>query len=132
LTKADKVEARERKRSAMGQIVEDKSKPEVVNEAHKLFLGNIQGHPIWVVNGEMVRDKLDTDFTEGGHGLVYNYIPNNEIWLDDQVQPSERKAILAHELHENIDMNKGLKYDKAHQRASEFEHRIRMKYQGGV
>jgi hypothetical protein len=128
LQKADKVEKRERSKSTLGEVTKDESKPEVVAQAHKLKLGEIDGKQVWVVNGEMVRDKLDTDFTEGGHGLVYPYIPNNEIWVDDQISPKERRYIISHETHENISMSKGMKYDQAHKEASAFEHKIRIKY----
>ena len=37
------------------------------------------GLMIWLVEGGYVRRHLDLDFTEGGHDLVYNYIPTGEV-----------------------------------------------------
>jgi hypothetical protein len=91
---------------------------------------------VWLVNGESVRDKYYIDFTEGGHDLVYHFIPRREVWIDDDLSPKERKFVLLHELHERNLMSKALKkekhrvygkelsniYAKAHHSSSEIEY----------
>ena len=74
----------------------------------KKYSGEVK---IWVVNGELVRDLFFLDFTEGGHDLIYPFVPKNEVWIDDDVSPKELKFILLHELHERNLMIKGWTYD---------------------
>ena len=55
---------------------------------------------VWIVNGKLVRDFMYIDFAEGGHDLIYPFIPKNEIWIDDDIGPREVKLIILHEVHE--------------------------------
>jgi hypothetical protein len=66
---------------------------------------------IWIVDGEAVRTFLFIDFTEGGHGIVYSFIPKDEVWIDDDLSVQERKYVLLHELHERKLMIGGWCYD---------------------
>jgi len=81
---------------------------------------------IWVVYGKRVRDLFYTDFTEGGHDKVYDFVPEREVWLDDDVSKKERKFVLLHEIYERNLMCKGMKYEDAHRSASRIEHYCRM------
>jgi len=83
------------------------------------------GIKIFIVDGESVRNQYNMDFTEGGHWLVYNFIPKGECWLDNDVEPKERKWILAHELAEIGMMENGLNYETAHAKASKYEQKLR-------
>jgi hypothetical protein len=87
-------------------------------------IGAVQGVAIWLVNGKAVRDHLFQEFTEGGHDLVYDWIPKNEVWLDDTVVLAERKLVLQHELHERKLMNQGMEYEQAHGRALRVEDKV--------
>ena len=80
---------------------------------------------VWVVDGELVRDKYFIDFTEGGHEFVYKFVPKGEVWLDDDLSKRERKFILLHEVHERNLMSKGFKYPEAHHSSSVIEHYCR-------
>jgi hypothetical protein len=91
----------------------------------RLFGTTPTGIKIWLVNGKAVRDMLDVDFTEGGHWLVYGWVPLKEIWIDNDVQPRERALVLLHEFYEARQMVKGLSYDKAHNKALNIEWRAR-------
>lgn len=66
---------------------------------------------VWIVDGKIVRDIFFIDFTLGGHDKVYAFIPKNEIWIDDDVNPEEIPFILVHEMHERTLMAKGWGYD---------------------
>jgi hypothetical protein len=79
---------------------------------------------VWIVKGSLFEIVL-CNFTEGGHDLVYKFIPKNEIWLDDDVSPLERKFILLHEIHERNLMAKKWSYDKAHASSSKIEYQCR-------
>jgi hypothetical protein len=89
-------------------------------------LGKIGDVAVWLVDGRKVRDDDFIDFTEGGHDLVYDFIPPNEIWLDNAVKPEERPYILAHEFDERKKMAEtGEAYKHAHNQASYLELNLR-------
>lgn len=85
---------------------------------------------IWLVDGRMVRDYLDIDFTEGGHWVVYDWMPRGEVWIDDDLSESERKYVIFHETYEMKKMLTGMKYEDAHKKASENELKMRRKKSG--
>lgn len=76
---------------------------------------------VWLVDGEIVRDLFFIEFTEGGHDKVYKFIPDGEVWLDNDLFPKERKFVLLHELHERNLMSNGLNYERAHAKSSHLE-----------
>lgn len=116
---ADAVENRERHKLEPGM---DGSRAGV----YKRLIKSAPGKPkIWEVHGDEVRKRFKTDYTEGGHGLVYNFIPKNEVWMDDNVDPSESKNFLVHELHERNLMAGGLDYRSAHKKANQAEAVVR-------
>jgi hypothetical protein len=143
--KANIAEKKERAKSKLVSSFsgEQKSGKELIDKIHKQFLEEYsKKFKAWVVNGELVRDLLCIDFTEGGHDKVYSFIPENEIWLDDDIEPKERKFILLHELHErnlmpeghNLKMKNGIieadknynkTYTSAHIKASRLEYYCR-------
>lgn len=90
-------------------------------------LDEIDGLSIWLVDGKKIRDDCFIDFTEGGHDLVYDWIPENEVWIDNSVSAKERAYIIAHEVKERQKMEKGEKYKQAHNEASFFERHLRHK-----
>ena len=79
---------------------------------------------LWLVNGEVIRDELHPEFAEGGHGLVYDYIPKNEIWLD-AAESNDLTNLFVHEITEYNLMAKGMKYEPAHAIDNETEHKAR-------
>lgn len=80
---------------------------------------------IWIVDGRLVRSDFFIDFTEGGHDLVYKFVPKNEVWLDDDLSMAELPFVLIHELHERELMATGLTYHQAHAKASALEWKAR-------
>jgi hypothetical protein len=74
---------------------------------------------------ESVNDQYSVDFKEGGHWLACNYIPKNEVWLNNEIEPTDRKYILARELFEIGQMSQGIDYDIAHAKASKYEQKLR-------
>jgi hypothetical protein len=110
---ANKVEAELRKRDIDNRPIKKK------------LMGKIGKTKIWLVEGEQVRDKLDVEFTEGGHDKVYRYIPKHEVWIDDSVLPKERPEIVLHEVYERNKMSKGENYEDAHAEASKVEKKAR-------
>lgn len=90
--------------------------------------GRFKDIDIWIVDGVLVRSIYKTDFVEGGHDYVYNFIPRGEIWIDAEVPKEERVFIACHEIAERVMMkDKHFSYDKAHDKASRIEWRFRSK-----
>jgi hypothetical protein len=65
------------------------------------------------------------DFTEGGHDHVYEFVPENEVWIDNDLEEAERPYVLLHELHERNLMSKGWTYSRAHEDSSRIEYHCR-------
>ncbi len=73
------------------------------------------------VRGDIIRRHVDPWFIFGGHDLVYDYIPKNEVWLDACQDPREIENTLFHELHERQSMASGMAYEEAHDLATQAE-----------
>lgn len=124
LPKADQVERKERRRAGDISFLTHHGRklPDLTGVHERLWkkLGN--GVSVWIINGRLVRSVFDIDFTEGGHDRVYEFVPENEVWIDDAIFESERGYVLLHELHERNLMAGGLPYDKAHAESSRLEY----------
>ena len=92
----------------------------------KKLLARMPDADVWLVNGKKVRAQ-HIEFVEGGHDLVYDWMPKREIWVDDALHPSEFSAVMIHELYERELMKKGVPYSKAHLRANRVELGVRRK-----
>lgn len=83
---------------------------------------------VFVIDGEYVRTNHDVEFALGGHHYRYEFIPENEIWIE--VVKSAYNSIsynLAHEIVERLLMkNEGKTYEEAHQIASDVERSLRI------
>lgn len=82
---------------------------------------------IYLVNGNEVR-KDHIEFTMGGHGYVYDYVPKDEIWIDENLKskPEDMEATIKHEVFEVRKMrDEGLDYDTAHELANQVEKKVR-------
>lgn len=77
----------------------------------QLFTKYTKNLKIWVVRGDLVRSLFFVDYAQGGHEYVYNFVPKNEVWIDDDVYYKEIPYVLIHELHERYLMAKGWPYD---------------------
>ena len=99
----------------------------------KRFLGEACPHglKIAMVSGTYVRNHFDSDFSQGGNGFRYRFISRKEIWIDVDINPTERPFIAFHECTESEWMTKGLDYDRAHNRAKRQENKLRRQYDPG-
>jgi uncharacterized protein YvpB len=87
---------------------------------------NKKGLKIFLVDGSKIRQFIDMDFTMGGHGFRYIYVPLDEIWIDSSNE-LECEEVVAHEIHEFNLMKKGINYQRAHEQASLVELALRNK-----
>lgn len=130
LERAGEVEQYERDRSALAAagraLMNAGRREELLRRLHKeAWAWYPDGLEVWVVDGELVRDLFFIDFTEGGHDKVYAFIPEKEIWIDDDLVGEERPFVLVHELTERRLMSGGMDYDSAHRASSRVERRCR-------
>lgn len=89
------------------------------------YLGKVLNVRIYLVDGRFIRDQISVDFTQGGHGYVYDYIPENEVWIDN-ANLKEKRFIIMHELTERYLMKyEGKSYHQAHNMANTIERRMR-------
>ena len=124
---ANEKEQAERRKTRDYQEALKEEGDDLVRKLHCRLLKKIAPDlSVWLVNGRLVRSLFKVDFTEGGHDLVYRFIPKREIWLDNDVLAMERSCIILHELYERRLMSQGLSYFQAHRRASRLEWRSRM------
>lgn len=122
IEKADIRERGERLKSREVKKESKESKLLQIHDVHKKLWGKTSGElTVWVIDGNLVRSLYYIDFTEGGHDRVYSFVPKNEVWIDNDLVPDERPYVLLHELHERVDMGRGLSYNAAHKRASKIE-----------
>lgn len=126
--KACQVESRERHKSKFSLETPVARDPKLIKRVHRELLKTYSNAfvSVWVVRGELVRDKFFVDFTEGGHDFVYRFVPLGEVWIDDELgQNEDRRFVILHELHERALMAKGSEYVPAHRSASKIEHYCR-------
>jgi hypothetical protein len=127
LTQADRVERKERRRAGdIRKLTQDgKEMPDASRVHERLWKKLENGVSVWIVSGRLVRSAFDIDFTAGGHDHVYEFVPEGEVWIDDDIEEGERGVVLLHELHERNRMAQGLPYSKAHAESSHLEFRCR-------
>jgi DNA topoisomerase-1 len=95
--------------------------------SHKEYLGDIYKCAVWTVDGEVIRNEVDVNFTDGGNPVRYGYVPNGELWIEDKYTPKDMAATLYHEAVEMFLMEHSeLSYDIAHEMAAEVESKFRM------
>lgn len=81
---------------------------------------------VWRVDGHLVRCYYKTDYTEGGHGYVYRWCPDNQVWIEKDIHPSELPFIVAHEYTElRLMRDCDYDYDRAHAICSKVEFDLR-------
>jgi hypothetical protein len=127
IEEADRAERKERRRAGdVGRLTGNGRKLPDGRDVHERLWKKLEhGISVWIVDGRLVRSVFDIDFTAGGHDCVYEFVPTNEIWIDDDVIEPERGYVLLHELHERNRMAAGWLYSKAHAEASRVEHHCR-------
>jgi hypothetical protein len=126
LEKADSAEMKERKKAGdVEKLTKGGNLPDSTKVHVKLWKKLESGVSVWIVDGRLVRSVFDIDFTEGGHDHVYEFVPQDEIWIDNDLEEAERPYVLLHELHERNLMAKGWTYSKAHEDSSKIEYYCR-------
>lgn len=106
----------------MGRYVKAKKTFSPPVDVYVRKIGTQNGMDIWIVDGDKIRSFIDIDFTTGGHGVRYLYVPMNEIWVDSTLDKGEEiEPTILHETVEFNLMKKGINYYEAHTAASIIE-----------
>jgi|GEM_PF-2600517 len=91
-------------------------------------IGRRGRYRVVLVDGRVIRDRLDPDFAAGGNPGRYGYVPNDELWVDDCTARGDVGPYVEHEgVESELMRRKGLSYDDAHERATIAERRLRKK-----
>lgn len=88
-------------------------------------VGERDGISIWVVDGFYVRTNLNIEFTNFAHHYVFDFIPENEFWLDREAAEDEQEFFVAHLFIEYELMRKGMPHTPALEAADREELRRR-------
>jgi hypothetical protein len=101
--------------------------PRVVYEKLYLSLSDPKfAVEVWLVDGNVVRSLYNTDYTEGGHGFVYPWVPKSQIWVEKDLDRWELPFIVSHEYIElRLMRDLGLGHDRAHAICSKVEFNLR-------
>jgi hypothetical protein len=112
----------------------------------KKFVRKQDGYKIFSVDGTWIRSNLCIYYGHGGHGLVFEFIPMDEIWVEtnhyhegsssflicrckvrnptQKVSKNYFDSTVIHEIHEANLMKKGMSYFRAHQLALQKEREV--------
>jgi hypothetical protein len=89
-------------------------------------LGRMLSFDVWSVDGEAVRNQLDIDFVAGGNAGRYDFIPDEEIWIESNIEKRGVAPVIVHEIVECIFMQVGgVTYSRAHDMANVIESDMR-------
>ncbi len=78
------------------------------------LLATINGIKIFRVDGEAVRLHFFADFVHGGNHEVYPWVPEGEVWVEDNLSNFKVLLVVLHELVELAWMKHGRTYPTAH------------------
>jgi hypothetical protein len=99
-----------------------------VGGVYRNLYGTVGNYNIWIVDGNVVRQKIYKEFLYGGNEQRYLFNPKGEIWIDNAISCEEFELTVAHELNERHLMAKfGWEYQTAHDSSLRLELTIRHK-----
>jgi len=105
-------------------IIEKFNEEKMDGSLQKLFIGTLVYKKVkikvFTVNGTYVKRNHDMDFDEAGNWMAKKYIPEYEVWIDNNLQTVTYYHVLLHETTEAVDemMEKGLQYEPAHDKSN--------------
>ncbi len=101
-----------------------------VGGVYRCYWGKKDNYNIWIIDGNVVRQKIYKEFLYGGNEQRYVFNPKGEIWIDNAISSEEFDNTLAHELNERHLMAKfGWTYQNAHDSSLMLEQSIRRDYE---
>lgn len=95
---------------------------EQTNGLNKKLIDQFGKVKVFRVNGEAVRNSSEAgeEFGESGiHSFYPGVIPEDEVWIEDDVKPAEVGVLVAERLFELKCLSSGMSKDKAYERSLE-------------
>ncbi|MFH1787343.1 MAG: hypothetical protein ABH811_00950 [archaeon] len=89
--------------------------------------GVVSKFTVWIVDGKYIRGNIEKDFTNFGQHYSFNFIPENEFWIDHENVPGEEKYFIDVMLVMDNLLSKGISHKEAVKRANIIERRERSK-----
>jgi len=102
--------------------------PALLERIHTKRLGFLREFSVWLVDGELIRNHLDTDFVLGGNPARYRYVPADELWVERlwEKEPTDLAPTVVHEYLECVLMrDRGYTYSQGHDAACDIEKELR-------
>ena len=97
-------------------------------DVYGMLYKRMQDVNAFIVSGKQTRNACSNRFIQGGHGYVYDYVPKDEIWIDDTLDEDEYEGVFTHEYTEmKLMRDKNMSYEKAHELATIEEYKVRGK-----
>jgi len=87
--------------------------------------GQRSSFQVWVVDGEFIRRNLDEEFNNFGQHYRFDFIPEDEFWIEKESNHDESRFFIDHLMVEYNLMKKGVSYNKALAAAEKVEKKER-------
>jgi hypothetical protein len=91
-------------------------------------IGVKAGFDVWLVNGYFIRKNLNREFTNYGQHYRFEFIPEDEFWIDSGHTKKEIDKFVKYLLIENRLMDNGMSYSKAVDEVHKIEKSERQKH----
>lgn len=88
---------------------------------------DISGFNVWIVDGKYIRDNINVEFTNYAQHYQFDFIPQDEFWIDRSRISGEEKYYIASMLLMIQLMTHGVSHAGAYKIADDMEKRSRMK-----
>lgn len=98
-----------------------------MNKPYMKKFSSINHFDVWLVDGPYVRAHFDNEFTNFAQHYRFEFIPENEFWIDHERVPGEENFFIHHMIIEHRLMAQGLSYEQALAKADAAELRQRRK-----
>lgn len=100
---------------------------DLLDKIRKEYVGEYKGVKFYFVDGDLLRERIDIDYTLGGNPGRYTYIPEGNVWSEKIPEKKDHTPVFIHEYKEMRKMiDHGWSYDKAHEYASGLEKKYRL------
>ena len=76
---------------------------------------------VWLVDGALIRKEINENFVKCADNNQFNFVPKNEFWIDEDLDPKEYRYFIDRFIYEQGLMDSGKNYAKADKKADEFE-----------
>jgi hypothetical protein len=105
-------------KSRLYQILKSAIKKALPNKKLFLVIGKIR---FYTINEDWIDSNITSEFAEGGNWLRWDFIPENEIWILENLSDFKKRKTALHELIEVLWMQQGYSYEQAHTYSAMFE-----------